>query len=352
MACVAFAGDAQRGSMILHNETFCLQCHSIRGEGNRTAPDLAQKLVSTYTPAALASVLWNHTPAMWNEMAARVVTRPLLTDAEWEDVFAYLYSLQFFDRPGDAKRGQKVFNDKECSSCHSVTLPSSGVGTGVPAWKMVDDPVALLEQMWNHATPMKGEIAEQRRQWKKLNGREFADLTAYVQSVQKIPEGEAAGKFSLPEPAGGVMPFETNCGLCHSAPTLAAGLRNQTWMDIGAGMWNHAPLMRTFPPISVDEMRKILAYVWELQYMGPPGNAARGQRVFEQKRCITCHNDGSTGAAKSPRPGKTFTPFSMVALGWSPGRQMHQAMMNKGVRWPYLSADDMSNLVAYLNTLH
>jgi hypothetical protein len=27
-------------------------------------------------------------------------------------------------------------------------------------------------------------------------------------------------------------------------------------------------------------------------------------------------------------------------------------MMNKGVRWPYLSADDMSNLVAYLNTLH
>ena len=116
--------DAQRGENRLRSQSTCLECHRLRGEGAGTARDLSQRLTSIYTPAALASVLWNHTPAMWSEMSARVVTRPQLSDAEWEDVFAYLYSLQFFDQPGDARRGRRVFQSKDCSGCHSVSLPS------------------------------------------------------------------------------------------------------------------------------------------------------------------------------------------------------------------------------------
>ena len=192
---------------------------------------------------------------------------------------------------------------------------------------------------------MRGEFLEQKRQWKKLNAREFADLTASMQSVQKLPVGQVGAKFTLPPAAAGEQPFESTCGQCHTAAALSRSLANETWMSIGAGMWNHLPLMRDPSQAPLDDMRKILAYVWEIQYMGATGNAMQGQKIFSQKRCSECHQD------KSPRAGKTFTPFSMVALGWSPGRQMHQAMTDKGIRWPVLLPEDTANLVEYLNTL-
>ena len=89
----------------------------------------------------------------------------------------------------------------------------------------------------------------------------------------------------------------------------------------------------------------------ELQYMGSPGSVTQGQRTFERRKCGVCHSDATTKAPLSPRPGQTFTPFSMVALGWGQGRNMHQEMIVKGVRWPRLSSTDVSNLVAYLNSL-
>jgi len=95
-----------------------------------------------------------------------------------------------------------------------------------------------------------------------------------------------------------------------------------------------------------EDMKKILAYVWELQYQGPAGNPERGHKVFNEKRCIVCH-----GAGTGPRLGEAITVFSMVALGWGPGRQMHSDMQKQGLLWPYLSPADVSNLVAYFSTL-
>ena len=74
-AAPASPADSARGALLLRSEN-CLECHRVRGEGGSTAPDLGANLVPAYSPAALAARLWNHTPAMWNEMSARVVTRP------------------------------------------------------------------------------------------------------------------------------------------------------------------------------------------------------------------------------------------------------------------------------------
>jgi hypothetical protein len=41
----------------------------------------------------------------------------------------------------------------------------------------------------------------------------------------------------------------------------------------------------------------------------------------------------------------------MVALGWGPGRPMHQEMITKDLAWPYISPVNMANLLAFLNTL-
>src|SRR6516164_1771132 len=100
-AVLAAGADAARGAEVLRREN-CLLCHSLRGEGGSVAPDLGRRLGQNYTPAALTSLMWNHAPAMWAEMAAQRIPRPQLNDADASDLFAYLYSVRFFDRTADA----------------------------------------------------------------------------------------------------------------------------------------------------------------------------------------------------------------------------------------------------------
>ena len=351
-AASAWGADAYKGALVLENQG-CLECHTVRGQGIgheaiQPAPDLGGRLATKYTAAALASTLWNHTPAMWAELSAKNLAPPSATESDWQDLFAYLYSLQIFDFPAELRRGRQVLQEKRCTECHSVpnaASPVSAMGKPVLAWR-VGDPVQLAFELWNHGPAMRESA---KGSWKTLSGRDLLDLTAYVQNLQKtVPNRE----FSLPEPAAGKSLFDKECGRCHRGPaSLSTLLRNTTWMDIAAGMWNHVPNMPAVPLASADDMRKILAYTWELQYSGPPGSVTQGASTFERKKCVVCHSDSTTKAPLSPRPGQTFTPFSVVALGWGQGRQIHREMIGKGVRWPRLSATDVSNLVAYLNSL-
>lgn len=350
----SWAGDAQRGAAVLSREQ-CLECHTVNGQGmgheppvGTRAPDLAGNLVATYRPTALASAMWNHTVDMWREMLARRATPPTATEAEWQDVFAYLYQLRFAEKPAEFGRGKHAFEANGCAGCHSLTPPSNGAGKPVSEWAPVDDPVALVWQMWNHAATMNVKTNISEKPWPILTGRDFLDLTAWLQYEQKLaPERH----FSLPEPATGQLAFDENCQTCHTGPNaLQVTTTNQTFMDLGAGMWNHAPLMKIHA-IPQPEMRKILAWVWELQYVGPAGNRANGEHVFEGAGCVNCHRSPANGAPMRPRKTNEFTPFSMIALGWGEARQMHLEMVKKGMAWPKLSPDDMNDLLAYMNTL-
>jgi mono/diheme cytochrome c family protein len=100
----AVAGDAERGAQVLRREN-CLACHSIHGDGGHSAPDLGRRATERYTPAVLASVMWNHAPAMWTAMAAKTMTPPSLTAQDSDDLFAYFLSIRssiLRARPGAA----------------------------------------------------------------------------------------------------------------------------------------------------------------------------------------------------------------------------------------------------------
>jgi mono/diheme cytochrome c family protein len=357
-ACV-WAGDTQHGSAVV-DEQSCLECHTIN---DATAPDLAMPSSAAFTPSAFASTLWNHTPAMLSQVSseifARRVERPALTEADWADVFAYLYSERIFQFPASTRDGKELFSSKKCAECHSLAKIGPGLGVPVFAWKDLDDPVMLVYQMWNHASTMSSAmsaamsatLAARKEDWPKLDGKDFGDLAAYVQYVQKLmPESE----FSLPEASSGKQPFEHNCGQCHQGPlALETRLANKTFLDIGAGVWNHVPLMGAgagvFPTLSETDMRKILACVWDLQYRGSEGNVTRSELAFSAKGCANCHSDAQTGAVVSPHPGKVFTPFSLAAIAWGSNLRMHREMWNQQVAWPTLSPEDVSDLVAFLN---
>ena len=343
-SCV-WAADARNGAMVLEQQR-CQQCHPVRGQGlghepPQAARDLGQRLAPTYGPHSLASDLWNHTPAMWAEFTANGMPPPNATESDWRDLFAYLYSLQFFEPPAEVGRGEQVLESKHCTSCHSLSATPTGRGPSIQDWAPMDDPVVLVYQLWNHASSMKRTFARNKIEWKTLTGRDLVDLTAYVQNVQTLVPNQ---HLTLPAPETGKALFDANCGLCHrDFNSLAMNLRNKTWMDIGADIWNHSQKMLRVRMAGPDDMRKLLAYVWQLQYDGPPGNRTVGQKTFIDKGCVECHQGPIN-------KGKPVTSFSIVAAAWGPTRAAHHRMLEKGVPWPNLSPADVSNLVAYMNS--
>ena len=344
-------GDARRGARLFATEQ-CEQCHSVNGHGGSTAPDLGRRVDRNYSPAVMASLMWNHAPDMWSAMGRQGITRPTLSRESAADLFAYFVSARFFERPGDAGRGKEVFLSKHCAECHGLTTPKAGGAPPVSRWESLADPVVLAQQMWNHGARMKQAMSEKKFAWMQLTAQELTDLLVYLQNLPETRNVDQTFRF----PAGdqGAELFQSKgCAGCHTGRmALETLLKNQTITQIAVDMWNHQPNMKQPPPeLSADEMRQILAYVWARQYFRGEGNVDRGKRVFTAKNCAVCHNDPSSGAPKLGGRKDSYSDITMVAALWEHGPRMLEEMNRRKLPWPRFTGQQMSDLIAYLNNL-
>jgi mono/diheme cytochrome c family protein len=329
----------------------CVNCHSIRGEGGTQAPDLGRRFDRNYTPAGIAGRMWSHAPVMWVSMTAQNIPLPKLNADQVADLFAFFYSVRFFEKPGEAERGKRVFQSKHCSECHSLTAPGAGPGNPVERWQSLGDPVVLVERMWNHSDLMKGELAARKLQWPALSSQELGDLLVYLQNLPQTRGAQLA--FVLPSEGGGEALFkEKGCAGCHKgALALEYRLGDSTLTDVAAAMWNHNPEMqKPHPEITLPEMRQLLGFVWARQFFYTKGDADRGHKTFEAKKCASCHNDPSSGAPALGKPADAYSAISMVAVLWKHGPAMLKRMQDRHIPWPQLSQNEMGNLIAYLNS--
>ncbi len=355
-------GDARRGEQIFR-EQHCITCHSIRGEGGKAAPDLGQHIGRDYTPSGMASLMWNHAPAMWAAMEQKGIKKPRLTEAQAADLFAYFHSTRFFEKPGDAGRGRQVFVSKHCAECHGLSAPLPGGAPAVAAWQSLTSPIALAQQMWNHAPQMWEAMAHLKIRWPEVTASELTDLLVYAQNLPQTRT--RPGEFVLDTQGEGAALFEEKgCADCHQGKLAMENLlTNGTLTSFAAEMWNHAPLMQAYgrrtgrpvPTMQRDEMRQVVGYLWYKQLFAETGSVARGRRVFVRNNCAVCHYDPSSGA---PDLKQVLTarkdplrPFSMVAVVWQHGPAMQQRMMSKNLRWPRFSQAEMVDLISYLNSV-
>jgi mono/diheme cytochrome c family protein len=340
--------DAKRGADLFTQQR-CTECHSVQGNaaGPSTlakAPDLGRRLDRDYTPAGLASRIWNHAPQMWNAMKAAKIEVPNLNEQAVGDIFAYFYAARYFDKPGDAGRGKHVFEEKQCGTCHS----EKGMASAVKNWKSLRDPVELVERMWNHAPQMIQAAKNSKVKFPRLDASEMGDMLVYLQNT---PELRKAGyQFRTPEGGadGKALLESKGCTKCHTgARTLDHRIGRQTLTEIAAAMWNHAPEMRTkASELTADEMRTILGYLWSSNFFGSQGgNAARGEKIFAAN-CSECHGK----SAPALEPGKkAFSSVTMVAALWQHGPKMLEEIEKRQKAWPRLTPSEAQNLIAYLN---
>lgn len=114
--------------------------------------------------------------------------------------------------------------------------------------------------------------------------------------------------------AAGAKAFRSHCAQCHGAhgeggrgPNLAAGVLfhgstdADLFQNISNGIAGTAMPSLFFPPEGVWQL---VAYVRSLSQAAgqqrPAGDAARGEQLFRQQQCVTCHQVRGEGGFRGP----------------------------------------------------
>ncbi len=180
--------DGQR----LFLEKACNQCHP------GTGPDLAEADLPQ-TVGALASRMWNHSPAMRKVMREKDVERRTMSPQELADILAYILALDHWKDKGDAERGARVFEQKGCIHCHEREGMVDAIGPAVTELSGNATPVGMAAAMWNHGATMLERMTEAGLSWPVFDDREMVDLLAYLRTL--TPAVRAEGESSAPADA-------------------------------------------------------------------------------------------------------------------------------------------------------
>ena len=352
----------------LFTDKGCVRCHAVNGAGGTIGPDLG-RTARPRTFFDLSAALWNHAPRMAARMRELGIARPPLTAAEAGHLTAYLYALNYFDRPGRPAAGKRVFADKRCVVCHSVGGEGGSVGPRLDQMKMFGSPIALAASMWNHGPRMTEAMEARKIARPEFKGSELLDLIAYINAASPKPRGQLS---VLPGRAldGRRVFTEKRCVLCHqprdksedSPPDLAEREAQRSLVDFAAAMWNKAPLMTqamqsrlgAVPSLRPDEMADIVAYLYALRYFKQSGDPRRGVILAVNKGCLDCHalyGERGKVASDLTTVSGLDTPAGVLAGLWKHSLIDDPRPLRERRPWPTLRGEEMADLVAYLRTL-
>jgi mono/diheme cytochrome c family protein len=340
-AAPSLNGDATRGAALFQSKN-CVTCHSVAGHGATTAPDLGKRGGSGFTPVTMAAMLWNHAPRMWGALA-KASTKVDLTPQDSADMFAYFYAERYMDPPGDAGRGKKLFAAKRCAECHAL---DGTAGKRALKWETLADPIELGRAMWNHAPAMRAEMQKKGVKLPTLTAAEMNDMLVYLRGLPQAKDNKPV--FEPASAETGEMLFQVKgCADCHKgAHTLAKRVGFRTVSDFSAAMWNHAGMMKQSGELRPEEMKRLVGYIWSLQFAAESGNSARGAKVFAAKACAGCHTSG-------PGPkivGAVPDAYTLIGSLTQHAPGMMQKMEASKQAWPSIKDAEMEDLLAYLKT--
>jgi mono/diheme cytochrome c family protein len=160
----------------------CGRCHAINGVGPTIGPDLGRPPERPQTITQLAGAMWNHAPEMRELARDRGVQWTAFKESELRDLIAYLYFLRMLDQPGNVRRGERLFDEKRCSTCHAVAGRGGRIASDLRQWKPYGSPILWAEIMWRHAVEMEAKMRELGLAWPQFRDNEMGDLIAFIQS--------------------------------------------------------------------------------------------------------------------------------------------------------------------------
>ena len=172
--------------------------------------------------------------------------------------------------PGDAERGQRLFESKQCARCHAPR-EARGVGPPLETLRRPQGAYELAGRLWNHAPAMLTVLSAEGMQWPDIPVAEMADLMAYL--------GADAARDPAPDARTGQwLLVGKNCLKCHryqgDGARVAGDLARYRddyapaarW---AATTWTHAPRIAAkaiergivSPRFNDDEMTHLIGFL-------------------------------------------------------------------------------------------
>jgi mono/diheme cytochrome c family protein len=360
-ALFAPAQDPVAGSRVFGAKG-CAQCHAISGIGGKIGPDLAR----TERPRSfyhLAAALWNHAPRMADRMRELNIPRPRLDAHESADLVAFLFTVDYFDPPGNVDAGRRLFRDKRCIMCHQRDGVGGVVGPNLDALGERATPIYIVSQMWNHGPQMAEAMRARKIARPTFKGSELRDLLAYLATPTAGTADERLYVVPGAADRGRQLFTDKGCLECHSVrgvggtigPDLADRAMSASILDFAAAMWNKAPAMTAamkaraipLPQLQPGEAADILAFLYSVRYLGPTGDPRRGAAVADAKGCVACHATGKR--AGDFRHARGLESPAILAALWN-----HSFIGDPTVRsapWMPMTDAEMLDLIAFLQSV-
>ncbi len=362
------AQDPMAGSRVFGAKG-CVKCHSINGVGGKTGPDLA-RIPRPRSFYDLAAEMWNHLPKMADRMRKLGIVRPSLNPQETADLIAFLFTLDYFDAPGNAQAGKRLFSEKRCVVCHQVAGVGGVVGPNLDFLQQFGSPILVAAAMWNHGPAMAEAMRARKIERPAFEDVELRDLIAYLKSASRTRTDEPL--YVLPGNAdeGRRLFSEKRCIQCHSirgeggqvGPDLAERGLHRSLTQFAAAMWNKEPKMMEamkakgipVPHLQAREMADLVAYLYSVQYFAQPGDPRKGREALSGKGCLGCHSlsgQGGKSASDLARVKGLDSPPAVIAALWNHSFIMQERTERRRLRRAELSSEEMANLVAFLQSL-
>jgi mono/diheme cytochrome c family protein len=342
----------------------CVQCHAIKGAGGQVGPDLG-RIDRPRSFFDLAASMWNHAPRMADRMRQLRIVRPTLEARESGDLVAFLFTVDYFERRGDAEVGRRLFRDKRCIVCHQAGGVGGVVGPNLDALGARATPISLATSMWNHGPQMAEAMRARGVARPTFKPGELRDLIAYVSTATTHDEP----LYVIPgdREDGRRLFVEKRCAECHgsgarggTAPDLTDRRLHGSTLDFAAAMWNKAPAMTaamkarglSVVRLQSAEMADILAYLYSVRYVGPGGAPRRGVLVAADKGCLGCHalaGERGKPASDLMRSKHLDSPGTILGALWN--HAFLDVRPGSSAQWAPMTGEQMADLMAYLQSL-
>jgi cytochrome c551/c552 len=271
--------------------------------------------------------------------------------------------LPYLGEPGDAGHGEALLESKFCFKCHSLGKKGRRDGTPLDSLAVYQSAVVLLQRMWNHGPEMIGRMATTGTAIPTFSGNEMADIFA---ALTKGTEEKGKKVFlGVGKAENGEKLFtDKGCIKCHSifgkggkqAPDLGKTVAQSNVTKLTTQIWNHVGRMRQlynreklqWPNFAETEMNDLIVFLYSLNYLDKPGDAAKGEKIFTQKKCIACHFKTLEDRQKLLGAVKAINTTQFGAELWNHTSAMEAAMVTQGVPWPEMTGAQLRDVLAFL----
>lgn len=360
-----FPSDPLDGAS-LFTEKGCDRCHAVEGHGGSFGPDLAS---SEFNRSLLdiVSLMWNHSPQMISMMNDLRVVSPTLTGDQLAELAAYLFYIDYFDKPGDIAEGQRVFSRKGCDNCHRVAGIGTRIGPALAHIRKYVSPIFLAQEMWDHGPQIKSKMDDLGVQWPEFEGEEISDLLAFLRDASQ--DTTSVRIFMRPgNPQIGEKLFTAKkCSTCHRVggtgttigPDLTKSEFHKSVTSVAAMMWNHGPsIWQAMDEIGVktptfenNEMADLIAYLYFLRFQEKKTDPDRGEMLFNQKGCQKCHHFGEqevNGSVSLSEYKSDGAEIDIAAELWNDAAKMAAKITQKKLEWPRLYDGELHDIIGYI----